>query len=228
MLTEDGDDIKMRRRPMRLRGSDARMSGCELPVVILRLQAIRGITASLPVIRYSRHIGATENEDVSGSCSIRPCHSAPEDRDRPPFGVLRHRQRRRGSRGRDRLFCLAPEWKGLHAQSAMPWPFCPAPSATVRRPPARLKSLWPWTRVLRATRCLRTTTIFRGRRDRRDGCGGLHRLRGPPGIQGNAGDRPCHTGNYDQVLNTPANVFRSWRRRGVAQRLRIITKHVWE
>ncbi|NCC69129.1 MAG: serine dehydratase subunit alpha family protein, partial [Clostridia bacterium] len=39
-------------------GSDARMSGCELPVIILSGSGNQGITASLPVIRYARRIGA--------------------------------------------------------------------------------------------------------------------------------------------------------------------------
>ncbi len=39
-------------------GSDARMSGCELPVVILSGSGNQGMGASLPVIRYARRIGA--------------------------------------------------------------------------------------------------------------------------------------------------------------------------
>lgn len=62
MLTEDGDDIKNEAKAYAAAGSDARMSGCELPVVILSGSGNQGITASLPVIRYSRHIGATEEQ----------------------------------------------------------------------------------------------------------------------------------------------------------------------
>ena len=40
--------------------SDARMSGCELPVVIVTGSGNQGITASVPVIRYAKHIGASD------------------------------------------------------------------------------------------------------------------------------------------------------------------------
>lgn len=43
-------------------GSDARMSGCEMPVVILSGSGNQGITASMPVIRYSRWLNATEEQ----------------------------------------------------------------------------------------------------------------------------------------------------------------------
>lgn len=41
-------------------GSDARMSGCELPAVILSGSGNQGITATMPVVRYAKHIGATQ------------------------------------------------------------------------------------------------------------------------------------------------------------------------
>ncbi len=43
-------------------GSDARMSGCELPVVILSGSGNQGMAASLPVIRYAKHINATKEQ----------------------------------------------------------------------------------------------------------------------------------------------------------------------
>ena len=39
-------------------GSDARMNGCALPVVIVSGSGNQGITASLPVIVFARHLGA--------------------------------------------------------------------------------------------------------------------------------------------------------------------------
>ena len=41
-------------------GSDARMSGCELPVVIVSGSGNQGITASIPVAEYARRTGAPE------------------------------------------------------------------------------------------------------------------------------------------------------------------------
>ncbi|HWQ58805.1 MAG TPA: L-serine ammonia-lyase, iron-sulfur-dependent, subunit alpha [Clostridia bacterium] len=43
-------------------GSDARMSGCEMPVVIVSGSGNQGITASLPVIEYARLTGAGDDK----------------------------------------------------------------------------------------------------------------------------------------------------------------------
>ena len=43
-------------------GSDARMSGCEKPVVILSGSGNQGITASVPVIRYAAHLGVSREK----------------------------------------------------------------------------------------------------------------------------------------------------------------------
>ena len=43
-------------------GSDARMSGCEKPVMIVSGSGNQGITASVPVVVYAREIGATEEQ----------------------------------------------------------------------------------------------------------------------------------------------------------------------
>jgi len=56
-----GDDIKVRAKAMAAAGSDARMSGCELPVVIVSGSGNQGITASVPVIEYARELGADED-----------------------------------------------------------------------------------------------------------------------------------------------------------------------
>lgn len=50
-------DIKTEAKAWAAAGSDARMSGCELPVVILSGSGNQGITASVPVVRYAEHYG---------------------------------------------------------------------------------------------------------------------------------------------------------------------------
>ena len=65
ILMEDyaGDrDIKTEARAWAAAGSDARMSGCEMPVVILSGSGNQGITASLPVIRYAKRLDATREQ----------------------------------------------------------------------------------------------------------------------------------------------------------------------
>ena len=43
-------------------GSDARMSGCELPVCIISGSGNQGITASVPVVVYAKELGYSEDE----------------------------------------------------------------------------------------------------------------------------------------------------------------------
>lgn len=57
-----GDDIKNEAAAWAAAGSDARMSGCEMPVVINSGSGNQGITASLPVIRYAKHLGANQEQ----------------------------------------------------------------------------------------------------------------------------------------------------------------------
>jgi L-cysteine desulfidase len=48
-----GDDIKVKAKAAAAAGSDARMSGCDLPVIINSGSGNQGITTSLPVIEYA-------------------------------------------------------------------------------------------------------------------------------------------------------------------------------
>lgn len=62
LLEDYGDDVKQRAKAYAAAGSDARMSGCEMPVVILSGSGNQGITACLPVAVYAHHIGATQEQ----------------------------------------------------------------------------------------------------------------------------------------------------------------------
>lgn len=57
-----GDDVKVRACACAAAGSDARMSGCELPVVINSGSGNQGITASVPLIVYARELGSSEEQ----------------------------------------------------------------------------------------------------------------------------------------------------------------------
>ncbi|MBQ8616763.1 MAG: serine dehydratase subunit alpha family protein [Clostridia bacterium] len=59
-----GDDVKTRARYMAAAGSDARMSGCEMPVIIVSGSGNQGITASVPVIVYAKHLGVSHEAMV--------------------------------------------------------------------------------------------------------------------------------------------------------------------
>lgn len=57
-----GDDVAVRAKAAAAAGSDARMSGCELPVVIVSGSGNQGMTASLPVIEYAKELNAGREE----------------------------------------------------------------------------------------------------------------------------------------------------------------------
>lgn len=57
-----GDDIKVRARAAAAAGSDARMGGCSLPVVINSGSGNQGMTVSLPVIEYAKELGISREK----------------------------------------------------------------------------------------------------------------------------------------------------------------------
>lgn len=61
-LSAYGDDVRNRAIAKAAAGSDARMSGCELPVVINSGSGNQGITVSVPVIEYARELGVSDEK----------------------------------------------------------------------------------------------------------------------------------------------------------------------
>ncbi len=57
-----GSGLKERAKAAAAAGSDARMSGCELPVVVNSGSGNQGLTVSLPVIEYAKEMGATQEK----------------------------------------------------------------------------------------------------------------------------------------------------------------------
>lgn len=62
LLDMNGDDVRTRARAMAAAGSDARMNGCELPVIINSGSGNQGITVSVPVIVYAKELGADDEK----------------------------------------------------------------------------------------------------------------------------------------------------------------------
>lgn len=62
LLKQHGDNLRTRAKAYASAGSDARMSGCELPVIINSGSGNQGMTASLPVIVYAKGLGKTQEE----------------------------------------------------------------------------------------------------------------------------------------------------------------------
>jgi len=54
------NDVRLRARARAAAGSDARMAGCAMPVVINSGSGNQGLTVSLPVIEYARELGKDE------------------------------------------------------------------------------------------------------------------------------------------------------------------------
>ena len=57
LLATYGDSVMVRAKAKAAAGSDARMNGCELPVVINSGSGNQGMTTSLPVIEYANELG---------------------------------------------------------------------------------------------------------------------------------------------------------------------------
>lgn len=60
LLSTYGDDVKIRAKAKAAAGSDARMNGCGLPVVIVSGSGNQGLTASLPVIEFAKELGVDQ------------------------------------------------------------------------------------------------------------------------------------------------------------------------
>lgn len=62
LLETGGDNLRTRARAYAAAGSDARMSGCEMPVMIISGSGNQGICASVPVIIYGQAMGKSKEE----------------------------------------------------------------------------------------------------------------------------------------------------------------------
>ena len=62
LLRRQGELLSKQAAAYAAAGSDARMSGCEMPAIILSGSGNQGITASVPVAIYAKTLGKTEEE----------------------------------------------------------------------------------------------------------------------------------------------------------------------
>lgn len=75
LLKVYGQDVKIKARAMAAAGSDARMNGCEMPVIINSGSGNQGMTASIPVVVYAREYHISDEKlyralVVSNLCTI--------------------------------------------------------------------------------------------------------------------------------------------------------------
>lgn len=62
LLKSYGDSVSVRAKAKAAAGSDARMNGCEMPVVINSGSGNQGITCCVPVVEYGKALGADEEQ----------------------------------------------------------------------------------------------------------------------------------------------------------------------
>ena len=68
LMENAADNVRERAKAAAAAGSDARMNGCPLPVVINSGSGNQGITVSLPIIVYAREMGKTREEMLRALC----------------------------------------------------------------------------------------------------------------------------------------------------------------
>ena len=68
LLECEGQKLRTRLKAAAAAGSDARMNGCSLPVVINSGSGNQGITVSMPVILYAQNIGASHEKLLRALC----------------------------------------------------------------------------------------------------------------------------------------------------------------
>ncbi len=153
VLLKAGNDVRTRARAYAAAGSDARMNGSELPVVICSGSGNQGLTASLPVIVYARELHA-DREKLYRALLISTL-------------ITIHLK---SGIGRLSAYCGAVSagavisWAETKTISPTPssiaWPSPPASSVTGQNPPAPPKSPRRWKRAFSATRCTGTVSSF--------------------------------------------------------------------
>lgn len=103
LLDMDGDDVRVRAKAMAAAGSDARMNGCEMPVVINSGSGNQGITTSVPVIVYAKELGVSDEMRYRAPDACQSDYHSCKDPDRPSVGLLRSGWSRCRSRCRNRI-----------------------------------------------------------------------------------------------------------------------------
>ena len=95
LLMSGEENVRIRAKAMAAAGSDARMNGSELPVVINSGSGNQGLTVSLPVMEYARSWEPVK-KSCTGPLRLSNLIAIPsKEGNRPPLGLLRGGKRRR-------------------------------------------------------------------------------------------------------------------------------------
>ena len=124
LLDMEGNDVRVRAKAYAAAGSDARMNGCEQPVVINSGSGNQGITASVPVIVYARELGVSD-ETLLRALTLSNLTTIHEKK-RPPLAA-----------------CLPTA--ALSARALVRVPVSPISAAVTMMPSSiRLSMHWQW------------------------------------------------------------------------------------
>lgn len=188
LLDSYGDSVQNRAKAWAAAGSDARMNGCEKPVVINSGSGNQGMTASLPVIVYARELRASEEQlyralvvsnlvtihlktgigSLSAYCGATSAAQGP---------------------GPASAICTAGAMMRSPTRSSTRSPSTPGCSVTARRRPARRRSPRRSRRGCSACDVPARQPVLRRRRHRRQGRGEHHPRRQQHRARRHARDR---------------------------------------
>ena len=101
--------VRLQARAAAAAGSDARMSGCSLPVVINSGSGNQGITVTMPIVIYGRAWQADRELILRAPGAGQSDQRASEEVHRQPQRLLRRHQRRHRGRLRRGLYDAPPE-----------------------------------------------------------------------------------------------------------------------
>ena len=152
LLDMEGNDVRVRAKAYAAAGSDARMNGCEQPVVINSGSGNQGITTSVPVIVYARELGVSDEKLLRALTlsNLTTIHERPPLAACLPTAALSARALVRVPVSPiSAVVTMMPS----SIRSSMHWQWFPALSAMAPRPPAQQRSQLRWRQVCWATIC---------------------------------------------------------------------------
>ncbi len=139
LIQNSAGDIVTEARAYAAAGSDARMSGCEKPVVIVSGSGNQGITASVPVIRYAKHIGARQSE-LYRALLVSNLITIHQKTGIGRLSAYCGAVSAGCGAGAGVAYLLGLTTTPSPTRSSMPWPCFPARYATEPSPPVQLRS----------------------------------------------------------------------------------------
>lgn len=152
LLSTYGNDVSIRAKAKAAAGSDARMNGCELPVIINSGSGNQGITCSVPLVEYAKELHSGK-EKLYRALIISNLVAIHEKTGIGTLSAYCGAVSAGAGAGAGIVYLCGDGYQAAIHTVSMRWPSCPASCATAQRPPARQRSHPRWTRPCLATTC---------------------------------------------------------------------------